>query len=154
MSLVTNLNAAFAQVGADVGAIKDKTDHITVTQAVNLDTIESRVNALDQAVVLKGTFDPSGGVFPGGGAAQAGETWIASGSGTIAGMVINTNDRVIAVVDNAGTTTAAHWHLADYTDNVLSVNGRTGAVTGLQEASEIGDTATNFLSTYTTARDA
>lgn len=154
MSLVSNLNSAFAQIGTDIGAIKDKTDFITITQAVDLDAIESRVNALDQSVILKGTFDPSGGVFPGGGTAQAGESWIASGSGTIGGMVINTNDRVIAITDNAGTTTAANWHLADYTDNVLSVNGRTGAVTGLQEASAIGDTATNFLSTYTTARDA
>lgn len=106
-----------------------KLDQITVTQAVDLDAIESRVNALDAAVVLKGTFNPTGGVFPGGGTAQAGESWIATVDGTIDGMVIKANDRVIAIIDNASTSLASAWHLADYTDAVQSVAGKTGAVT-------------------------
>lgn len=104
--------------------------NITVTQAVDLDAIESRVNELDQAVVLQGTFQPSLGSFPGGGSAQSGESWIASDSGTIDGVEINKNDRLIAITDNASTSTyASNWHLADYTDEVLSVAGKTGAVT-------------------------
>tara|TARA_R110002072_G_scaffold26966_24_gene88497 strand:- start:2124 stop:3716 length:1593 start_codon:yes stop_codon:yes gene_type:complete len=106
-----------------------KIDRITVTQAVNLDDIEARVNALDAAVVLKGTFDPSGGAFPGGGSAQAGESWIASANGTINGVEFKQNDRIICVTDNASATVyAGNWHKADYTDEVQSVAGKTGAV--------------------------
>jgi len=154
MSLETRLTAAFQQIGTDVGGIKSKTDHISVTQAVDLDAIETRVNALDQAVVLKGTFSASGGSFPGSGSAQAGEAWISTSAGTIDGMEININDRVIAVSDNASVSDSDDWHLADYTDEVVSVNGRSGSVTGLQEASDVGDTDRNFLNDYTTARDA
>lgn len=122
-SVLQNTTASF------VTADETKLDHISVTQAVDLDAIETRVNALDQAVILMGTFSASGGVFPGGGTAQAGETWIATTAGVINGMDINTNDRVIAIVDNASISVAADWHLADYTDEVLSVAGKTGAVT-------------------------
>lgn len=45
-------------------ASKTITDNITVTQPVNLDDIETRVNELDSAMVLKGTWDASVGDFP------------------------------------------------------------------------------------------
>lgn len=107
-----------------------KLGHISVTQAVDLDAIESRVNALDAAVILKGAWDASAGTFPGAGVAQAGESWIVSVAGTVNGTAFAVNDRIIAITDNASTTTfAANWFKADYTDQVLSVAGRTGAVT-------------------------
>ncbi len=111
-------------------AEKTKLGHISVTQAVDLDAIETRVNALDAAVVLKGTWDASSGSFPGSGSAQAGESWIVSVGGTVDGQVFVANDRIVAIVDNASTSTyAANWHKLDYTDAVLSVAGKTGAVT-------------------------
>lgn len=114
----------------DLDTIRTKVGHITVTQAVDLDAIETRVNALDAAVVLQGTWDASGGTFPGGGTAQAGDSYIVSVGGTVDGQVFTANDRILAIVDNASTTTyAANWHKLDYTDAVLSVAGRTGAVT-------------------------
>lgn len=107
-----------------------KLGHISVTQAVDLDAIESRVNALDAAVVLKGAWDASAGTFPGTGTAQAGESWIVSVAGTVGGIAFAVGDRVIAITDNASTTVfASNWFKADYTDQVLSVAGRTGAVT-------------------------
>lgn len=106
-----------------------KVAYLTVTQGVDLDAIETRVNALDAAVVLKGTFSASGGSFPGGGTAQMGESWIASSTGTIDGAAITTGDRVIAIADNASTSIfAGNWFLADYTDKVSSVNGTVGSV--------------------------
>lgn len=114
---------------SDILSAKTKTDHITVTQPVDLDAIESRVNALDAAVVLKGTWDASAGTFPGGGTAQAGDSWIVSVGGTVNGQVFVANDRIIAILDNASTATyAANWHKADYTDAVLSVDSSTGAI--------------------------
>lgn len=111
--------------------------HVSVTQAVDLDAIETRVNALDAAVVLSGTWDASVGTFPGGGTAQAGQSYIVSTGGTVGGQVFVANDRIVAITDNASTTTyASNWHKLDYTDAVLSVAGLTGAITdsGLRTA--------------------
>lgn len=111
-------------------AEKTKLGHITVTQAVDLDTIESRVNSLDSAVVLQGSWDASAGTFPGGGAAEAGYSYIVTVAGTVDGVAFSINDRLLAVVDNASTGTyASNWLKLDYTDQVLSVAGKTGAVT-------------------------
>lgn len=128
---------ATAAQGTAADAAKAKTDHLTVTQAVDLDAIETRVNALDAAVVLKGTWDASAGTFPGSGTAQAGESWIVSVGGTVGGQVFVANDRIVAIADNASTGTyAANWHKLDYTDAVLSVAGLTGAISaaGLKTA--------------------
>jgi hypothetical protein len=107
-----------------------KLGHLTVTQAVDLDAIETRVNALDAAVVLMGSWDASAGTFPGSGTAQAGASYIVSVAGTVDGIAFAVNDRVLAITDNASTSTyAANWLKLDYTDQVLSVAGKTGAVT-------------------------
>lgn len=125
-----------------------KVDHLSVTQAVDLDAIETRVNALDAAIILSGTWDASSGSFPGGGSAQAGESWIVSVAGTVDGVVFAVDDRIIAITDNASTGTfSANWHKADYTDLVQSVAGLTGVIsdTGLQAA--LGLAALAYLST-------
>jgi len=106
-----------------------KLGYITVTQAVDLDSMESDIAALSNAVVLKGTWDASAGTFPGAGSAQAGWSYIVSVTGTVDGIPFTANDRLLAIVNNASTTTyAANWHKLDYTDQVLSVNSQTGAV--------------------------
>jgi hypothetical protein len=116
--------------GRDIAADGTKLDFITVTQSVDLDAIETRVNDLDASVVLRGTWDASSGSFPGGGSAQAGSSYIVSTGGTVDSVVFTQNDRIIAITDNASTTTfAANWFKADYTDQVLSVAGKTGTVT-------------------------
>lgn len=114
----------------DLDVIDEKVGFLTVTQPVDLDAMEARVNQLDAAVILKGTWDASAGTFPGGGTAQAGESWIVSVTGTVGGVAFTANDRIIAITDNASTTVFANnWFKADYTDLVQSVNGQTGAVT-------------------------
>lgn len=111
-------------------ADETKVDYITVTSAVNLDTMATAVAALDQATILKGTWDASAGTFPGAGVAQAGWTYIVSVAGTVDSVAFNINDRILAIVDNASTTTfSGNWFKLDYTDQVLSVAGKTGAVT-------------------------
>lgn len=111
-------------------AERTKIGYLTVTQSVDLDAIETRVNALDAAVILKGSWDASAGSFPGSGSAQAGESWIVSVAGTVDGTAFAVNDRIIAIVDSASSSTfAANWFKADYTDQFLSLDGSTGAAT-------------------------
>ncbi len=114
-----------------------------------LEKLTGNVNAIESAVVLKGTWDASAGTFPGSGSAQAGWSYIVSVAGTVDGVAFSVNDRIVAITDNASTTTyASNWFKLDYTDQVLSVFGRTGAVTaqsGDYDASEISSTAYSFI---------
>jgi hypothetical protein len=131
-------------------AERTKVGHITVTQAVDLDAIETRVNSLDAAVVLRGSWDASAGTFPGGGTAQAGDSYIVSVAGTVNSVAFAVGDRIIAITDNASTTTfAANWFKADYTDQVLSVAGLTGAIT----ASDLRDALDLVIGTDVQAYD-
>ncbi len=56
------------------GAERTKLGFVTITQDVDLDAIETRVNQLDAAVVIHGCFDASLGSFPGSGCALAGDS--------------------------------------------------------------------------------
>ena len=113
-----------------------KLAHLTVTQAVDLDSIETRVNELDASVVLMGTWDASAGTFPGSGSASSGQSWIVSVAGTVDGVAFVVNDRLLAIADPASASTyAANWHKLDYTDQVLSVGGLTGAVSDVDVVS-------------------
>jgi len=112
-------------------ADKAKLDFITVTGAVDLDDVKTKVDGLDQAVVLKGTWDPSTGTFPGGGTAQAGWSYICAGTtGTVDGQEFTVDqDRIICILDNASTSTySGNWYKSDGSDKVLSVNGQAGTV--------------------------
>jgi len=119
-----------------------KIGYITVTQAVDLDDIETKVNGLDSAVVLKWTWDASAWTFPWWWTAQAGYSYIVSVAWTVDSVAFNVWDRIIAITDNASTTTfASNWFKADYTDQVLSVAWKTWIVT-LQTADITDITAT------------
>jgi hypothetical protein len=116
----------------------------------DLVSVNELITALDQAVVLIGTWDASLGTFPGESIAQAGFSYIISSGGTVGGIEFVANDRIVAILDNASTTVyAGNWHKLDYTDQVLSVNSQTGAV--ILDADDISDvTTTNkFNATHT-----
>ena len=123
-AVLQNTTASFTS------ALETKLGHITVTQAVDLDALESDINALSGGIViLKGTWDASAGTFPGAGAAQAGWSYFVSVGGVVDGVTFDVDDRVVAILDNASTTTyAANWHKLDYTDQVLSVDGQAGVI--------------------------
>jgi len=92
------------------------------------DALSAEVSRLNASVVLKGTWDASVGTFPS--STNAGESWIVSVSGTVDGISFTVNDRIVAIVDSASSTVyASNWHKLDYTDQVLSVAGKTGTVT-------------------------
>lgn len=94
------------------------------------DSEKAKLAGLEQAVVLKGTWDASSGNFPGGGLAEAGWAYLISVSGTVDGQdFVAGKDRLIAITDDASTSTyASNWYKEDGSDKVNSVNGLTGDV--------------------------
>jgi hypothetical protein len=140
LDLVRNpLQATTDNNGAALVGLRDagnNTSETTVEGALAelytlVSALETVTNNLDAAVVLRGTWDASSGSFPGGGTAQAGASYIVDVAGTVDGVAFDVDDRIVAISDNASTSTfAANWHKMDYTDSVLSVAGLTGAITG------------------------
>lgn len=110
-------------------ADETKVDHISVTQAVDLDQMESDIAALANGMVYKGNWDASAGTFPGAGVAQAGWFYYVSVGGTVGGIEFSVGDNIVATVDNASATVyASNWSKHDQTDAVQSVAGKVGAV--------------------------
>jgi len=122
----TTNNAKVTYPSADA----TKVGHITVTQAVNLDTMESDIAALVNGMVYKGDWDASAGTFPGSGSAQIGWFYNVSVAGTVDSIAFAVGDSIIAKVDDASTSTyAANWVKKDQTDAVQSVVGLLGTIT-------------------------
>ena len=107
------------------------TSWLTSTDVQNaIDELDGILDQLDAAVILKWTWDASVWTFPWGWVAQAWWSYIVSVWGTVDWVDFTANDRIVAIADNASTTTyAANWHKLDYTDAVLSVEWQTWAVT-------------------------
>ena len=127
-----------ATTASFLAAHETKLDYLTVTGAVDLDTIDSRISALDQAVIIMGSWAASGGAFPGSGTAQAGEKWVVSDTGTVDSVEFKAGDTIIATTDNASTTTyAANWVKIDNTESVASET-----VAGISELATDAETLT------------
>ncbi len=87
----------------------DKVDLLTVTGAADIDALRLRVLDLDKAVVVRGNWNASTGVFPSN--AQAGDSFIVSAAGTVDGVSFPVDGRIIALIDGASTTTyAGNWY--------------------------------------------
>ncbi len=115
--------------GRDVAADGTKLDFVTVTQAVDLDQMETDIAALANGMVYKGDWNAGSGSFPGGGSAQTGWFYYVSGAGTVNGISFTVGDNIVATTDNASTSTyASNWSKHDQTDAVQAVVGLTGSV--------------------------
>lgn len=124
--------------GAELNALKTKSDHLTVTQAVDLDQMEIDIAALSNGMVYSGDWDASSGSFPGGGTAGVGYFYNVSVAGTVDSVEFAIGDSIIATVINASTSTyAANWTKKDSTDAVQTVAGRVGNV--VITASDLAD---------------
>lgn len=134
------------------------TDFATAAQGAKADTavqpsaltpIQQKLDALDQAIVLKGDWDASTGAFPAG--AESGWSYLVSAAGTVDGVDFALGDRLIALIDAASTVTyAANWFKSDGSDKVGSVFGRVGTVLpqdGDYNADQIAETATSKIMT-------
>ena len=122
-SVLQNTTASF------LTADETKVDFITVTQAVNLDQMETDIAALENGMVYKGDWNAGSGSFPGGGSAQTGWFYYVSGAGTVNGTAFAVGDNIVATTDNASTSTyASNWSKHDQTDAVQAVIGLTGSI--------------------------
>jgi hypothetical protein len=144
----TNLYFTEARtLGTDLAGFSSAPGTITSADTIlsAFNKLDGNVSALEGSVILKGSWDASTGTFPGAGVAQAGWSYIVSVPGTVDAVSFAVNDRIIAITDNASTTTyTGNWFKADYTDQVLSVFGRTGTVTAQSgDYSAVSETLTN-----------
>lgn len=143
-SVLANTTASF------LTAQETKLGHISVTQAVDLDQMETDIAALANGMVYKGNWDASAGTFPGSNLAQTGWFYTVSVGGTVDSVVFAVDDRLVATVDNASSTTyATNWTKLDATDAVQSVNSQVGSV--VLDADDISDATTT--NKFTTAGD-
>jgi len=130
-SEVTNLAQvkAFDETDYATAAQGTKVDFLTVTQAVDLDQMETDIAALANGMVYKGDWDASSGSFPGSGSAQTGWFYYVSVAGTVNSISFAVGDNIVATTDNASTSTyASNWSKHDQTDAVQAVVGLTGAI--------------------------
>ena len=171
-STTTTANAALPKAGgAMTGAITTnstfdgrsvatdgaKLDNITVTQAVDLDQMEIDIAALANGMVYKGDWDASASTFPGSGSAQIGWFYYVSVAGTVGGVSFAVGDNIVAIADNASTSTyASNWSKHDQTDAVTAVVGLNGSITksGLLSALNVEDGADVTDATNVTAAGA
>ena len=130
-----------------------KLANITVTQSVDLDQMEIDIAALANGMVYKGNWDASAWTFPWAWVAQTGRFYTVSVGGTVDSIVFNIDDRLVATVDNASTTTYAwNWTKLDATDAVTSVFGRLWNVVATNwdyTASQITNVASGGISAVT-----
>lgn len=150
-ALLSDLASTANGDGASLIGIEDAGGYFTGMDAeAVLQEVGAAISAIGTPVQLKGTWDASSGSFPGAGAALAGWSYIVSVGGTVDGVAFTANDRILAITDNASTSTyASNWHKLDYTDQVLSVAGKTGAVT--LDTDDITDMSANGRSLVTAA---
>jgi len=141
--------------GRDVATDGTKLDLVSVTQAVDLDQMETDIAALANGMVYKGDWDASSGSFPSG--AQTGWFYYVSVAGTVNSVAFHVGDNIVATTDNASTSVYANnWSKHDNTDAVQSVVGLTGSVTksGLLTAINVEDGADVTDATNVTAAGA
>ena len=149
-SELASVSAVKATTGTFLTADETKLDYITVTQAVDLDQMETDIAALANGMVYKGNWDASSGSFPGSGSAQTGWFYYVSVAGTVNGISFAVGDNIVATVDNASASTYANnWSKHDQTDAVQAVVGLTGSIVksallsalNVEDGADVTDTA-------------
>ncbi|WHZ33402.1 fibronectin type III domain-containing protein [Sagittula sp. MA-2] len=124
------------EVQTSVDSISSLGDRVSVIEGdyateTALDVERARIATLEAtsgAETPQGAWAPSGGSFPGGGTAQTGDYWEATDTGTIDSVSFAAGDQIIALVDNASTSTyAGNWFKREG-GAVTSVAGKTGEV--------------------------
>lgn len=132
-----------------------KVGFLSVTQAVDLDQMETDVAALSDGMTYNGDWDASSGSFPA--SADKGGFYYVSVAGTVDSVSFAVGDNLVAIVDSASTTVyAANWSKHDQTDAVSAVVGLTGSVSksGLLAALNVEDGADVTDATNVTAAGA
>lgn len=113
---------------APTPAPADDSNRLATTAFVQ-QLVDQTAGQVGNIVRLRGEWDASSGVFPGNGTADAGDSWFVSAAGTVDGVEFSVDDRVVAILNNPSVSTyGSNWKKLDYTDRIVSVNGRVGAI--------------------------
>jgi len=126
----------------------------TIRNGVNvagddLNKLYTLVTALNSAMRFIDGWDASSGVFPGGGTAENGYVYEVTVAGTVDSVSFDIKDRIVAIADNASTTTfASNWFKEDYTDQVTLINAVT--LTNKRITSRVNSSASNATPTLNT----
>lgn len=127
LTVTGNIAVSGTVDGRDLAADGAKVDFLTVTQAVDLDQMETDIAALANGMVYKGDWDASSGSFPSG--ADTGAFYYVTVAGTVDGVSFAVGDNIVATTDSASTSTyAGNWSKHDQTDAVQAVAGLTGSI--------------------------
>lgn len=117
---IKDLYEGEANTNAYTDAEQTKVGHITVSQAIDLDQMETDIAALSDGMVYKGNWDASSETFPGAGAAQTGWFYYVSAAGTVDGIDFAVGDNVVATTEHASTSTyVANWSKHDQTPSIV-----------------------------------
>lgn len=96
------------------GTLAANSDTRLPTQKAVKTYADAIVTLFTGALVFKGAFDASAGVFPGGGSAKLGYFYRCSVAGTVGGQAFDVGDDLYALVNNASSTVyAANWLLIE-----------------------------------------
>ena len=100
--------------------------------------VDAAVAVVGKVWTIQNTsWDASTGAFPAGEGIKKGYTYAISAPGTVDGIDFQTTDILVSIQDGPSTSVyAGNWHKIDSSNAVLSVNSRTGVVTGLLEAGD------------------
>jgi len=127
---VDNTDPANPIVSVETLTLTDISDVTASATEVNYSvwvtsSIQTQLNALANGMIYKGNWDASTWTFPWAWVAKIWWFYTVSVAWTVDWQVFNVWDRLIAIVNNASTTTfASNWTILDATDAVTSVFGR------------------------------
>lgn len=134
--------AEAAEAAADV-ATEAKDDTVDA-----MNTTLAAIAALGGPMVYQGGWAANAGTFPGTVGRKKGWAYTVTTGGTVGGQVFETNDTLVALIDDASTTVyAANWMRIE-ADLVQSVAGLTGAITASALWNTLGVTGHVFDQDY------
>ncbi len=109
--VITTAMLASAAFSTD-GTLSGNSDTAIASQKAVKTYVDALAALVSGALVLKGAWDASTGVFPGGGTAQTGYFYKCTVGGTINGETAYVSDSLYALTNNASTSTyAGNWLL-------------------------------------------
>lgn len=139
--LLADLEAAVTQTEANAAASAlsaSEADADRIATEAARDEVLAAIAALGGPMVYQGGWDASAGTFPGTVGRKKGWAYTVTTGGTVGGQVFETNDTLVAVVDNASTTVYGGNWLRIEADLVQSVAGLTGAISAAALKTALG----------------
>jgi len=115
------------QTGLDAVATAADRVQTGLDRTAAADSAAAAAAAVGGATIFIGAWDASAGTFPGSGTAQKGSYYSVSVAGTVGGILFDIGDQILAIVNNASTTTyASNWIRAQGTTSLADVTGALG----------------------------